>query len=225
MRNGRYIGFGFFILALAGVIAFFAFNNEDKEVPIPPEQNLEYKKAFTTVFWIGEGATKDSGFIPNHQSAWDSLWQEHYGGIDTPDQRCGYKPCGFEPKENPFYFALPYNDLGLGGVRKASAFLIPWFQEKSHQKSVIKNAWVEVVYGRKTCYAQWEDVGPSEMDDFDYVFGDQPPKIKAALDVSPAVRDCLNMKKNDSVFWKFVSDKEVPAGPWKEIITVRDVSW
>ena len=35
-----------------------------------------------------------------------------------PNHRCGYRPCGFKPKENPFYVALPYDDMEENGRRK-----------------------------------------------------------------------------------------------------------
>ena len=37
----------------------------------------------------------------------------------------------------------------------------------------------------------------------------------AGLDVSPAVRDFLEMGSGQRVEWKFVEDYEVPRGPWK----------
>ena len=35
--------------------------------------------------------------------------------IDDPDARDGCRPAGFEPQMNPFYVALPYNDMAHGG--------------------------------------------------------------------------------------------------------------
>src|SRR5438874_2455120 len=67
-----------------------------------------WKPAIATVFWVGEGPTADNGFIANVKNAWDGEWQAHYGGVDDPHDRCGYWPCSFRPRENPFYIALPY---------------------------------------------------------------------------------------------------------------------
>lgn len=188
-----------------------------------------YKKTLTTVFWVGEASTPQNDFIPNDKSAWDSSWQNRFGGIDDPENRCGYNPCAFTPKENPFYFALPYNDLDDQGNRKNSAGQIPWFEEKNDHQSVLKNSWLTITYHDQTCYAQWQDVGPNETDDFDYVFGEAPPSntfgISAGLDISPAVRDCLKMTTNDNVYWKFITDSEVPPGPWQKTITTSEVSW
>lgn len=197
--------------------------------PSPSLSDPSYKKTLATVFWVGELPTQHNAFIPNDKSAWDSSWQNHYGGVDDPQNRCGYQPCAFTPQENPFYFALPYNDLDGQGRRKESASNIPWFEEKSNRQSVLKNSWLAITYRDQTCYAQWEDVGPNETDDFQYVFGNQPPQntfgLNAGLDISPAVRDCLKMTSNNNVFWKFTTDSEVPSGPWRETVTTSDVSW
>lgn len=188
--------------------------------------NAVHKKAVTTYFWVGEKPDESNSFISNSKSAWDEAWLSHYGGVDDPEKRCGFKPCGFVPKENPFYFALPYNDLDDLGERKLSAKNIPWY---SHEKdsgkiSLLKNRWIEIEHKGKTCYAQWEDVGPLETDDFEYVFGNNgTPRntfgMKAGLDVSPAGRDCLELTGNGEVLWRFVEAQEVPQGAWKEIVT------
>ncbi len=60
-----------------------------------------------TVFWTGEAAGDANGHIPNLAGAWDDLWMQHFGGIDDPDGRDGWRPAGFIPEENPFYAALP----------------------------------------------------------------------------------------------------------------------
>ena len=39
----------------------------------------------------------------------------------------------------------------------------------------------------------------------------------AGLDVSPSVRDFLNLTDIDIIDWQFVDFDEVPDGPWKEI--------
>lgn len=192
------------------------------------EMEVEYKKVMTTLFWVGEEADESNAFISNSKSAWDKNWMENYGGVDDPNDRCGFKPCGFEPKENPFYFALPYNDLGERGKRKDSAELIWWFDEEKESVSVVKNRWIEVKYQNSTCYGQWEDVGPLETDDFEYVFGSSPFKnefgVGAGLDVSPALWDCLGLATNSNTEWKFIAPEDVPNGPWSEIITTSDVS-
>lgn len=178
----------------------------------------------TTVFWVGEIANKDNDFIANKASAWDEHWMEHFGGTDDPVHRTSYWPSAFKPQENPFYFALPYNDIDAKGIRKSSAKLCPNSQAMFDQPySWCKNAWIAVRKGSSTSYAQWQDVGPNEENDPGYVFGTNLPRNtfgeKAGLDVSPAVRDYLHLTDSDTADWTFVSDKDVPAGPWKQIVT------
>lgn len=185
-------------------------------------ENLSYPENYSkytlhenisvTIFWVGEEATEDNGFISNLQSAWDDRWLEH------------------SADENAFYFALPYNDFDED-ERKSGSEEIYWAKEKnwSESESMCKNRWIRIIKGNSTAYAQWEDVGPFEEDDLDYVFGDSLPKNKinnnAGLDVSPAVRDYLNLEDIDSVSWQFVDFSEVPAGPWKTAITSSRIFW
>jgi hypothetical protein len=187
-----------------------------------------FKAARATVFWVGEEATADNDYIANDASAWDSRWKEHYGGTDNPILRCGYIPCGFRPRENPFYIALPYNDLDDEGNQKPTAILIPWYRDVSQGETLLKNRWVEVRLRSRSCFGQWQDVGPFESDDFEYVFGEAAPKnlfgVGAGIDLSPALRDCLRMVGNEFVLWRFTEESEVPEGPWKERITSRSLS-
>jgi len=181
-----------------------------------------HKYTTATIFWVGEKSGPENGFISNKASAWDQEWQKHFGGVDSPDCRDGFYPCEFVPKENPFYIALPYNDIDESGKQKDSARDIPWYENKQNN-SILKNHWVEVSYEDKICYGQWEDVGPFESDDFNYVFGQSDPKnefgLKAGIDLSPALRDCLEMRGNATVGWKFVDSQDVAIGPWLEIVT------
>ena len=72
----------------------------------------------TTVFWIGETPTANNP-VPNTVSAWDRRWTSNFGGYDDPDPdgRDGFLPKGFTPGQNPFYFALPYNDINRTGTK------------------------------------------------------------------------------------------------------------
>lgn len=186
------------------------------------------KTVMTTLFWVGEGSTEENGYISNVQSYWDEQWGEHFGGIDDPENRCGYTPCTFTPKENPFYIALPYGEFDQNADKvKPSAVQVPWYGKDS--KPLIKNRWVEVTYQGKICYGQWEDVGPYLEDDFSYVFGEAEPHntfgMKAGLDISPALWDCLGMDDNALTSWRFVSVGEVPAGPWNKTVTTSKSTW
>ena len=84
-----------------------------------------FKETMTTLFWVGEAAGEENAFIPNDQSYWDGDWLDHYGGIDNPEHRSGHWPAGFRPRENPFYFALPYGEFTPAGKLKRRARDIP----------------------------------------------------------------------------------------------------
>ena len=192
-----------------------------RRAPSPRASYTWKRNIMTTVFWIGEAATRHNP-VPNDKSSWDTRWAHNYGGYDNPDPdaRRGFLPATFIPRKNPFYIALPYNDVNRRGTKAEAAAIIPWFQDtfvRSGQ-SVCKGRWLAIHYRGRIVYAQWEDVGPFRTDHWEYVFGDARPapnRNKAAgLDISPAVRDYLGMKTNDHVDWRFVEFSEVPVGPW-----------
>ena len=155
----------------------------------------------TTVFWIGEAAGGNNP-VPNVKSSWDANWTSNYGGFDTPDagSRRNYIPVSFVPRQNPFYCALPYNDVTHGQFKPEAALVIPWFKQAYTEpgRSVCKDRWLAIRKGNRTAYAQWEDCGPFRTDHFQYVFQNERPKPNlnrgAGLDVSPAVRDYLGCR-------------------------------
>jgi hypothetical protein len=175
-----------------------------------------------TVFWVGERASDISP--SNERSAWDKLWMTHYGGYDTPDEverTVWYTPKSFRPRENPFYVALPYCDLINGKFRPEAPAVIPWFWSNYRGSgiSVCKDRWVGIYAHGRVAFAQWEDVGPFETDDWAYVFGPAPaPRHgfgqNAGIDISPAVRTYLGLSGVDRVSWRFVEASQVPGGPW-----------
>lgn len=134
------------------------------------------------------------------------------------------------PKENPFYVALPFDDVNdaLAAARRAS---LPWAHDAAYvgrlgdpSRSLLKNRWVAVTgpTGR-TCYAQVEDAGPWYYHDFGYVFWAAAPVRKPSLDVSPSVFGCLGVSLDDGVTtasWRFVDGP--PAGPWTRVVTTRE---
>jgi hypothetical protein len=176
----------------------------------------------TTVFWIGEQAGGNNP-VPNYKSSWDLNWTQNYGGFDTPDasSRRNYIPIGFIPKLNPFYCALPYNDVSHGQFKPEAPLVIPWFKQAyaGPGQSVCQHRWVAIRKGNRTCYSQWEDCGPFRTDHFQYVFQNERPKPNlnhgAGLDVSPAVRDYLGLAPTDVTDWQFVDVRDVPPGPWR----------
>ncbi|HEX5456699.1 MAG TPA: hypothetical protein VFW77_05050 [Candidatus Saccharimonadales bacterium] len=203
------------------------FRKPHKVKPVKTDRKSQkdtLKTVITTIFWVGEPADKDNNFISNLSSAWINDWQDEYGGFDNPLYRTGYRPKSFKPKENPFYIALPYDDLNQAGKRKNTSILCPNKDKPDLRNySWCKNSWIMIKSHGKTTYAQWEDVGPYETDDVNYVFGNSTPKntygAKAGLDVSPAVRDYLGLADVDTCSWKFVKASKVPNGPWKKTVT------
>ena len=208
-----------------------------------------HTRVTATVFWIGE--PQGNGSSENNAiSAWDDAWLAHYGGVDDPSgprlAADGYLPAGFTPKENPFYVDLPYNDFDDSGDPRADRLrVVPWapryagrlalFEKRQRPFSVLKNRWVKLMRDGRVCYAQWEDAGPYLYDDAAYVFGanDHRPRSRparnAGMDVSPAVRDCLAFRglNNDEnkLAWQFVEAENVPPGPWRQVVTTRQVFW
>ena len=177
-----------------------------------------------TYFYIGELPTKNNP-TPNTASSWDSAWDDNYGGFDDPNPEnrdpVTFCPKGFTPRLNPFYVALPYNDIQQGGPKPEASRVIPWYRRDKEGKyeSVCRGMWVQIYYNGKYCFAQWEDCGPFVTDDWQYVFGGARPKNDknkaAGIDISPAVRDYLGIPGGMAkVHWRFVDFHLVPGGPW-----------
>ncbi len=176
----------------------------------------------TTTFWVGEKPSENNP-VPNRKSCWDPKWVQNYGGTDAhkrTDRLGTFIPRDFIPRQNPFYIALPYNDMTSKGRKPEAERIIPWFHKdsRSPDHSVCKGRWIAIRRGNRVCYAQWEDAGPFRTDHAGYVFGNERPQPNlnkgAGLDVSPAVRDFLGMDDTDMTDWKFVEFSDVPAGPW-----------
>lgn len=195
-----------------------------QRAPAKPAARYAWKQEIvTTVFWIGEEPTARNP-VPNRSSSWDKNWSGNYGGFDNPDRarRAGYIPSAFTPRQNPFYCALPYNDKAATGHRPEAAQVVPWFKNayQGPAVSTCKDRWLAIRKGNRVVYAQWEDAGPFRTDHWQYVFGNDRPKPNlnkgAGLDVSPAVRDFLNLQETDVTDWRFVEFEEVPRGPWAQ---------
>ncbi len=172
----------------------------------------------TTVFWVGGS--------DNAKSAWDANWKENFGGVDSPEseQRQDFHPRAFVPRLNPFYCALPYNDVTEVATKPEASKVIPWFHRDFVREgaSVCRGYWLSIRNPRngRIAYAQWNDVGPHGSDQFEYVFGNKRPNKNpnhgAGLGVSPAVRDYLGLSSTDVTDWRFVEVREVPKGPWQK---------
>ena len=177
----------------------------------------------TTEFWIGEGATPISS-TTNVQSSWDEEWMQKNHGTDSPSNRNGYASGGHASTLNPFYCALPFNDLAFPD--KAQNWLPHgWYRRPTEGKqiSACQHRWVEIKNSRgDICFAQWEDVGPLTYDDAEYVFGGARPRglgsDHAGLDVSPACYEYLGLNdRNRFTAWKFVDESDVRPGAWLKL--------
>jgi len=146
-----------------------------------------------------------------------------------------------KPKENPFYLDLPFDDVNDSKAFSRRAQVIPWANDPGYaghatdpEFSYMKNRWVQITKGTKTCYGQIEDAGPGRYNDATYVFGsaDARPQNReynnAGMDVSPALNGCLGFAsldgENDRVSWRFVESSAVPNGPWRWVVTSSGVN-
>jgi hypothetical protein len=198
----------------------FSFTN-----PIRVLHNIYPWKTYiiTTKFWIGEGSTPISS-TTNVESSWDEEWEQKNHGSDNPYDRDGYASGNHASTLNPFYCALPFNDLAFPD--KARLWLPRgWYRHPvdGRQVSACKDRWVEIKNSRgDICYAQWEDVGPLRYDHAEYVFGNERPTglgdDHAGLDVSPAVYDYLGLSdRNRYTSWRFVDEADVRPGAWLKL--------
>ena len=205
-----------------------------------------------TTFWVGEVFDPNASDGSQVISTYDSRWMDHYGGCDgvVVDGEChtearsadnGYFPRDMTPRQNPFYLDLPFDDVNDPAAFARRGSVIPWVNEPGRSGRVgdrsvsyMKNRWVRIKRGDRVCYGQIQDAGPGVYDDAAYVFGadDRRPRNgrynAAGMDVSPALNGCLGFAEldgeNDRVDWQFVDDADVPAGPWRTVVTTIGVT-
>jgi hypothetical protein len=190
-----------------------------EDAPAAPRATHTYpwkSRIVTTVFWIGEGSTPLSG-MTNKMSAWDMNWVHDNGGADDQYDLNGYASGSHASLINPFYVALPFNDLAYPD--KTERWLPPgWYKPTHHGDkpvSACQGRWIEIKNSAgRTCFAQWEDVGPINTDDAEYVFGPYRPSATRGLDVSPAVAKYLGIDSTAITSWRFVDDDDVQPGMW-----------
>lgn len=207
------------------------------EEPANSPYLVNHRNVLTTWFRGGTPAGDGDRGTSNIDSAWYKDWRTQLGSADN-----GRLALVRPGKDNLYYFALPcpdYNDAGLisANIEKArsAGILLPTSIAKG--QSAFKNLWIQVKYGDKTVYAQWEDVGPlgpNVADDCPYVLGDARPlqektkSIDSALDLSPTAFTYLNNNLDKGVIkasWAFVAAESVPDGPWKATITTAGPDW
>jgi hypothetical protein len=206
----------------------------------------------STTFWVGEIFDPNASDGSQMLSTYDGNWFASYGGCDgvstggtcSTEARTaanGYFPTTMTPKENPFYLDLPFDDINDSIGLKTRQSVIPWAGDAAYagagtnsNVSLMKNRWVRITANGQTCYGQIQDAGPGQYHDAAYVFGsnDARPANKefngAGMDVSPAMNGCLRYSEldgeNDVVNWQFVEASDVPAGPWKKVVTTSGVA-
>jgi hypothetical protein len=86
-----------------------------------------------TTFCVGEPPTpNDPG---NLASAWDPNW------------------TATSKSQNPFYVALPYNDVAGGHTKPEARSIIPWFKQAFVRdgQSVLKDKWLAIRKGSRVC--------------------------------------------------------------------------
>lgn len=228
-------------LAIFGYAGMTTLKPNAASASTGPEFLLNHEKyprhrVEATIFWIGEGANKDNFGISNAATEWDEHAAIRFGGVDNPK---GY-PYSFQPKENPYYFALPASEIDscalIPGARQKS----PWHNEAAHLKSnqsLFKGRWIRVVRENRAAYGQWLDTGPSNnpnaAKDYRYVFGDGsvPPKnhsgLHAGIDLSPTLAHRLGfgvVEGGAEVVWQFVNPGDVPDGPWKKFPAIDNTT-
>lgn len=205
-----------------------------------------------TTFWVGEVFDPKAADGSQMLSTYNAAWYASYGGCDGKrvGKRCdteprtsanGYFPTSMKPRENPFYLDLPYDDVNDAVGFAQRGRVIPWAQDAAYRTvvrdpatSLMKNRWVHLRKGDRSCYGQIEDAGPGQYHDARYVFGatDARPANRryngAGLDVSPALNGCLGFAAlngdGDRVAWQFVEAADVPDGAWKRLITTSPLN-
>jgi len=188
----------------------------EAQAGVPVKSAFPWKRnIITTFFWIGNNRNSFTSTV-NYDSAWDQRWHENFGGEDDPNNRDkDFTPKNFIPTLNPFYVALPFNDMKYPELAKK---WVPWYSRdyKKGMGSVCKGKWIAIHYNGRVCFGTWQDVGPFRYDNASYVFGDGAvgTPTGAGLDVSPAIRDYLGLPGKAKCDWRFVEANEVPPGPW-----------
>lgn len=209
------------------------------------EFSTDWRECNATYFWVNEPPSEDNKHIGSADTAYVKNWYIEYGGPEDPTEKReasnDYKPKAFDPKENHFFVAIPYIDLE-NGTKKEEAEAFPWFKKLKKEDSIIKNVWVEIEYGNKTCYAQVVDVGPIGVDRFRFVLTgkDEVEWEIPGINLSLAVRDFLDYESGKKLKWRFCVSKEelekkdfdrvaegkgIPDGPWKIKITDSGMNW
>jgi len=76
--------------------------------------------------------------------------------IPTPSARRDYIPVAYIPKQNPFYCALPYNDVTKDQFKPEAQLVIPWFKQSytGPGQSVCRHRWIAIRKGNRAAKTQ-----------------------------------------------------------------------
>jgi hypothetical protein len=200
--------------------------------------------------WAQHWSGATAGTVPAGSEGCAGSPNDGCDGVKTAQDECvterrepanDFFPTTVNPKENPFYLDLPYDDLNDPGAFDRRCSVVPWADDPGYAGhctdrsfSYLKNRWVAIVGpNTRTCYGQVQDAGPGAYDDARYVFGadDARPASSsfsnAGVDVSPALNGCLGFHEldgeDDRISWQFVDTDGVPPGPWKRLVTTSPV--
>jgi hypothetical protein len=201
-----------------------------------------HRQVLAMQFRLGAIVSQRDGYDGQSvSSAWDARWAQHYGGCDglgpvgvacSADTAARRGPDWFPtvtvPRENPYYVALPFDDLvpnGTTGRERMAWSQDPGFAGRQGDRTVsfLKNRWVSVSGPAGTCFAQVEDTGPGAPDPA-YVFDAEAPKDYYGMHLSPALFRCLGFDGtalDGRVDWAFVDAPD--QGPWATLVTSRQV--
>jgi len=183
--------------------------------PAPKNQYVWHTGILADLFYLGGDSAGNVWGLPLAS------------GSDNPDDRNGYASGTHASYFNPFYVALPFNDLT--NPDKAKQYLPAGWQRPpldGKPVSACQGRWVGIKAEDGTghmCYAQWEDVGPLRADHAEYVFGSERPDTgnRAGISISPAVMEYLGLKdtapEKRVIRWHFVDDRDVPPGIWLKL--------
>ena len=183
------------------------------DLPLKSEKHTAYPwktNIITTVFWMSDDAP---GFSLEKKAP-----HLNKGNSDDLDNSSGYASAKHASTRNPFYVALPFNDLAY--PEKAHQWVPAGWLKPAHDGKPVSaclDRWVEIKSRTgRVCFAQWRDVGPDRADHAEYVFGSERPDTgnRAGLDVSPAVAKYLGVNKETITSWRFADDDDVLPGMW-----------
>jgi hypothetical protein len=171
----------------------------------------------TNVFVLGDVSSAER---------WDTHWVRDNGGNDTVYEMSGYGSMSHASTLNPFYVALPFNDLAHPEAARKwlpagwTSAAKPDSGNSGKPVSSCQDRWIEIKNQEgRVCFAQWEAAAPAPADDAPYVFGENvavQPREKIGLRISPAVAKYLGVDPESGCLtsWRFVDDAAVQPGMW-----------